>query len=109
MKSHFYSHLITVETILIRLNELDLTDKQKKNLTELIETNIHHTIMDMILSELSEDDKKVFLSHVIYNDHSRTWEHLYERVENIEEKITKAVDDLKKELHKDIDATKDEN
>ncbi len=102
MKKHFYSHLVSMDTVVVKLDELGVTEDQKAHLLELIETNLHHTVMDLILSELTEEDKKIFLSHVIYNDHSRTWEHLFEKVEKVEAKILDAAESLKEELHQDI-------
>lgn len=102
MEVHFYSHLIEIESIIIELDKLDLTDSQKLRLSKLIDSSIHHTIMDVILAHLSDKDKIVFLQHLSSGKHDKIWQVLNEKIENIEEKIIKTVDELKKELHKDI-------
>ena len=98
----FYSHLIEIESIVIELDKMDLSDAQKLHLTSLIDSSLHHTVLDAVLSELSETDKKVFLSRLKEGSHSKIWQFLNEKVNNIEDKIKKAADDLTKELHEDL-------
>ncbi|MCL5432567.1 MAG: hypothetical protein M1524_00425, partial [Patescibacteria group bacterium] len=102
----FYSDIIEFESLIIDLNALDLEEDEKKHLIELAESNLHHAIIDSILSELNEDEKKVFLAHLGSDDHDRIWKLLNERVKNIEEKIKKTADTLKSELKKDIEDIK---
>lgn len=103
---YFYTHLIEIESIIMELDKLDLTPKQKVHLTGLIDSSLHHTVLDAILSELSPQDKKVFLHHLKENDHSKIWQFLNEKVDNIEDKIKKTANDLKRELHKDLKEAK---
>lgn len=106
MKKHFYSHLVEIESLIVELHRLDLSDEEKKQLTLIAESNLHHAILDVILSELSGEDKKIFLTHLSCGDHDKVWKHLKEKVENIEDKIKKAAEQLKSELHKDIKEVK---
>lgn len=99
---YFYSHLIEIDAIIVELDKLDLTDDQKHHLAKLVDSSLHHTVLDSILSELSDKDKKDFLQHLNENDHEKIWKFLNERVDNIEEKIKKTAEDLKVQLHKDI-------
>lgn len=103
MKRHFYSHIAETESIIIELNQLELKEEEKRHLISLVESNLYHTILDAILSELSEEDKRVFLEHLSLDDHDKIWGFLNEKIENIEDKIKKASDGLKERLHKDID------
>lgn len=105
-KKHFYTHIIDTSTLSLELGEMDLTSEERMHLISLIDSNIHQSILDLVLSELSEDDKKIFLMHVASSDHDKVWKLLKEKTENIEDKIKKAADDLKKELHKDIRETR---
>lgn len=105
-KKHFYTHIIDTSTLSLELGEMDLTSEERKHLISLVDSNIHQTILDLVLSELSEEDKKIFLMHVAASDHDKIWKFLKEKTENIEEKIKKAADDLKNELHKDIKEAK---
>lgn len=109
MKKHFYSHIIETDSLTVALQSLDLNEDEHKHLEMLIESTIHHEIIDAILSELSDDDKKVFLKHLASDNHEKVWEHLMEKVDSVEEKIKKAAHELKKELHRDIEETKNVN
>lgn len=98
----FYSHLIEIESLVVELDKMDLTEDQKVHLTILIDSSLHHTILDAVLSELADSDKRVFLNHLQEDDHGKIWRFLNEKVDSIEGKIKKAADDLKVKLHKDI-------
>jgi len=102
MKKHFYSHLIETSIISLELGDMDLSKDERIHLIQLAEDNIHHAILNAILSELSEEDKKIFLTHFVAEDHDKVWEHLRKKIENIEEKIKKTAESIKKELHRDI-------
>lgn len=103
---YFYSHLIEIESIIIELDKLDLSDEQRKHLANLVDSSLHHTILDAVLSELSEEDKRIFLKHVHENNHDKIWKFLNDKTVSIEKKIQKAAEDLKKELHDDLKEAK---
>lgn len=103
---HFYSHIIEVETIYTILDVMDLENHEKQELIVIVESTVHHTIMDTVLSELSEKDKKIFLQHVSKKDHYKVWNHLKENIENVEHKINRAVNLLLQELHIDVEEAK---
>ncbi len=98
----FYSHLIEIESVIVELDKMDLSDEEKKHLATLIDSSIHHTILDTILSELSEQDKRVFVNQLNVGDHQKIWDFLNAKVDNIEDKIKKAAEDLRIELHEDL-------
>ena len=102
MKKHFYSYLIDTSILSLELGDMDLNPSERLELISLIDSNLHQVVLDAVLSELSEEDKKTFLKHLHLNDHEKIWQHLRSKVENIEEKIKKAAEELKKELHDDI-------
>lgn len=106
-KKYFYTHIIDTSTLSLELGDMELTQQERAHLISLIDSNIHHAILDLILSELSSSDKKTFLTHLASEDHDKVWKFLNEKVENIEGKIKKTAEDLKKELHKDIQEIKD--
>lgn len=106
-KTFFYSNLVEIESIIVELDKLDLSDEQRIHLASLIDSSLHHTVLDAILSELPSRDKRVFLVNLKENDHGKIWQFLNEKVDHIEDKIRKAAEDLKIELHKDLkEATK---
>lgn len=102
MSKHFYSHLVELDTLHLELDNHELSDAQKEEIKRLLDESIYHTVLEAVLSELSEEDKKVFLSHLVDDDHGKIWEFVNGKVENIEEKIKKAADDIKEKLHEDI-------
>lgn len=104
--SFFYSHLIQIESVVTELDKLDLSSEQKVHLASLIDSSLHHTILDAVLSELEPADKKVFLNHLKEENKDKIWQFLNEKVDNIEGKIKKAADDLTNELHKDLKEAK---
>lgn len=106
MKKRFYSHIIETSSLTLALGDLDLTQEERKHLVDLAHDNLHHAILDVVLSELSEKDKKEFLVLLAHDEHEKVWSFLLDRIEHIEEKVKKTAEDLKKELHKDIEDSK---
>ena len=106
MKKHFYSQLIDTSVFSLELGDMDLNPSERLELITLIDSSLHQVILDAVLSELSEEDKKIFLKYLHINDQEKIWQHLRSKVQNIEEKIKKAAEDLKKEMHSDIKEAK---
>ncbi|MBP9719028.1 MAG: hypothetical protein KBD46_01030 [Candidatus Levybacteria bacterium] len=101
-KKHFYSHIVETSSISLSLGDMELTPTERKELIELVEMNIHKTILDLVLSHLSEEDKKQFLLHLHEDHHESIWNILNKRIDNIEEKIQEVATELKKQFAKDI-------
>lgn len=101
-KVSFYSHLIEMDSISIELDKMDLSISEKKHLITLADKNLHNTILDVVLSELSDSDKRAFVTKVTFEENEKIWEFLNQKVNKAEEKIKKVIEDLKKELHEDI-------
>jgi hypothetical protein len=108
MSKYFYSHLVTTDSLMLALDSLELSDDEREHLKKLIDSTLHQAIVDAILSELSEEDKVAFLTHLAHENEEKTWELLQEKVDKIEDKIKKAADDLTAEIHKDIEETRQE-
>ena len=106
MKKYFYTHIIDTSSLSLELGNMELDPKERMHLISLIDSNIHHAVLDLILSELNPADKKTFLMHLSSENHKKVWKFLNEKVENIEGKIKKTAEDLKQELHRDIKETK---
>ncbi|HEX7042235.1 MAG TPA: hypothetical protein VF189_03205 [Patescibacteria group bacterium] len=107
MKKHFYSHIVETESLVIALSDLNLSEQEKVHLIGIIDSSLQHAILDAVLSELSEKDKKEFLDQMSSEDNEKIWKFLNGKVENIEEKIKKVAKDLKEELHKDIKSVRE--
>lgn len=104
-QKYFYSHIVETSIISLELGEMDLAPSERVHLVSLVESQLHHAILDIVLSELSEEDKKIFLQHLSLDNHDKIWGHLKSKIKNIEDKIKKAAEELKKELHQDIKAS----
>lgn len=109
MKKHFYSHLVETSILSLELGDMDLSQEERVELISLAESQLHHVVIDTILSELSKEDKAIFLKHLHFGQHDKIWELLNKKVSDVEEKIKKAAEELKKELHKDIEEAKREH
>lgn len=101
-QKYFYSHIVETSIISLELGKMDLAPSERVHLVSLVESQLHHAILDIVLSELSEEDKKIFLQHLSLDNHDKIWGHLKSKIKNIEEKIKKAAEELKRELHQDI-------
>jgi len=99
---HFYTHIIDLNDLHTELQILDLTDDEKNHLIVVIESSLHHVIVDVLLTDLPEEHKGNFLHHLAKNDHDSIWKVLKNAIKEPEERIRYALDKLKKELIKDI-------
>ena len=106
MTIYFYSKLVNTDSLVEALAEMDLNDEQRARLLGIVDSTIHHAIVDAVLSELSESDKQIFLEHLTEDDHKKIWDFLNKKIDKIEEKILQTAEALKKELHQDIEETK---
>ena len=104
-KKYFYTHIVDTSTLSLELGDMNLTPKERIHLISLIDANLHHEVLDLILSELKPEDKATFLTHLASEDHDKIWKFLNEKIKDVEGKIKKTAECLKKELHKDIKET----
>ena len=103
MKSkYFYESLIETSDISLELAELKLSPDERVHLISLAKANIHSVVVNTVLANLSEEDKKIFLKNLVSQNHEETWKHLKSKSAAIEEKIKHSIEKLKKELLKDI-------
>lgn len=105
--AHFYTKFISVESIVQELHGLNLSEEERIHLAALIDSSIHHAILDEVLSNLKPEDKKLFLKLLVEEEeHEKIMNFLNERVDHIEDRIKKVADDLTKQMHKDIKGAK---
>lgn len=107
MIKHFYSYHVEIESIIIEVESLPIKDREKKHLISLAESQIHSSIIDTILLELDEDNKKEFLRYLNTKDHEKIWKFLREKITDVEEKITDTAKEIKKQLRDDLVEAKD--
>ena len=105
--AYFYTKYIVIEELIEELHSLDLSDEERHHLASLVDSSLHHAILDEILSNLNDADKKIFLTKMNENPKDeKLMDFLNEKVENIEGKIKKVAEDLVVEMHKDIKEAK---
>jgi hypothetical protein len=101
--SYFYSHLVKVDNLVVALEELELSDDQKNHLTTLADSTVHHSILDLILSQLSHEDKITFVKMLNENPRDeKLLEFLNTKIEKIEKQIEDTATKIHSELHEDI-------
>ncbi|MBI2018061.1 hypothetical protein HYS92_03340 [Candidatus Daviesbacteria bacterium] len=104
---YFYQKYIVIESLVGKLHEMNLSDEERLHLATLIDSTLHHAILDEILSNLATEDKRLFLKRLEDDPSSeKMMEFLKEKIEGIEEKIKKVSDDLIQEMHEDIKKAK---
>jgi len=101
-KKTFYHHLVSTEEISIELDKLGLSEHERIELLEIAENTIHYTIIDIVLSELKEEDKKTFLEHHVKSNHETTLRYLKEKIDDLESRIKESAEILKSNFLKDI-------
>lgn len=107
MIAYFYTKLITIEPLLEEMDSLELSDQEREHLSDLIDSSLYHVILDQILLNLSEEDKRTFLEKFSDNPNDdQLLEFLNQKVENIEDKIKKASDELITKMHQDVKQSK---
>lgn len=108
MKKHFYSHLVSIDSVLIEIGTLEVTYEEREHLRNMAESTIHYAIMSEVLEDLTPEERKVFLQHVMKGEHDKVWKLFDKKVEKIEEKILRASDEIKSILLQDIENIRDE-
>lgn len=104
---YFYTKYLFLEEFLAEFHTLDLSKEEKSHLSYLVDSSLHHVILDEILSNLKVEDKNIFLNLLKENPSSeKLMEFLNSKVEGIEEKIKKVSGELIKEMHEDVKKAK---
>ena len=102
MKQKFYTHLVPVDRLIIKLDKLNLSGDEKEHLITIVNSSVHAVVIDIILSEMEDKDKKIFLNFSQDDKHDLIWEFLHKRIENIEEKISSSAEKILKDFEEDI-------
>ncbi len=100
--NHFYHSIVSMESLRVRLDLFDFTSEEREKLMEVAERTLHHSILDLVLSELNEEDRKLFLAHHASENHDQIWKLLAGNVNNIEKKIKVTADSVARKLHNDL-------
>ena len=101
-KKHFYEPLIETSELSLSLGDLELSQEERIELIHIVRKNMHYIVIDIVLSELPENEKKVFLKNMHEEDNEVTWKHLKENIKDVEEKIREASRKALREHIRDI-------
>lgn len=102
MNKHFYSHIVDYSDLLDNLEDIQLSSKQRGNLAVIVESSLHHTIVDVILTQLHEDHRHIFLLHLIEDDHDKIWGFLDEYIDDPKALIEQSAQSMFEDFKKDI-------
>lgn len=103
--TYFYSHLVRIEPVLIKLDRLQLSDEQKVHLGEILDSTIYNTVLDLIFSNIGDKDKEAFMQMIgEEKEKELLLEFLNARIDNVEKQIYDTIDQLIQEFNGDIDS-----
>lgn len=103
----FFQKYVVMEELISEIDKLELSPEEKHHLSALVDSSLHHAILDEILSNLSNEDKKLFLHEMNKDPESeKLVDFLKDKIDNIEDKISKVSDQLVSELHEDVKEAK---
>lgn len=101
--SLFYSHLVEFDEVIVSLSDLKLSESQKNHLSQLYDSQLHLSVLDLVLSQLSKEDAQDFLDKLKKNaQDKKLLDFLSNKVEDIEDQIKLAGIKLRTELMQDI-------
>ena len=104
MSKIFYDHLIVIDDVLIELERHKLTAFERQEILGIIDQHVHHHVLNAILTHLPKEKHGQFLN--IFHAapyHKDLLDYLKKEVsEDIETKISGAVEKAKKEIIAEI-------
>lgn len=98
---YLFEEIIQIKTVHLKLNEMDLADQEKEELLEIMKSTVHHKVIDLILSELTDEEKEIFLEGVSTGQMDKNKQYLSvlkDRINNLEAKIKEKVKEAEAEL-----------
>lgn len=108
MSKLFYDHLIIIEEVAAVLAGHNLTDKEREEILDIIDQTMHQEILDTILQHLPTRHHETFLVHfhAAPND-KKILDFLKENSSvDIEKKILKTANSVKKKVLKEIEGAR---
>ena len=99
---HFYSHIIDLNDLVVLLDPLELQPEEKEELLIIAHATVHHVIVDTVLIYLPEEEHTRFLDNLGRDAPTKTWRHLKEHVEGLDEKVKSAYNEARDLLLGDL-------
>jgi hypothetical protein len=105
--SLFYDHLTNLSEIDRELEELIVEHHEKAHLLEIVDSALHHSVMETILTELPAEHHQHFLREFAIRPHDK--DHLVYLIQfspDIESKIRTKAESTKKKFKEEIKKAK---
>lgn len=108
MSKIFYDHLVAREEIIAVLDQHKLTIEEREELVRLVDENLHHQVLDTILTHLPKEKHEEFLRELHRRPHDlRLLDYIQTHIEiDIIAAIKKTSEKAKKELLAEINRSK---
>jgi len=101
----FYKRLVKIDEFDTIFEKHELALKEKEELVLMVKDTIHHRVVETVLTHLPEENHKEFLKTFTKKPHDEgILDVLKEKIEDIEEKIKKAVENVKTEILADLES-----
>jgi len=107
MTKVFYDHLVVREEIIAEIDKHVLAIEEREELVQLVDENLHHQVLDIILSSLPREKHEEFLIRFHNTPHDENLlDYLKRHDTEIEKKITEEAKKIKSELLAEIKRAK---
>lgn len=95
----FYDHLINIHDLHIELDRYELSTEERNELMKLADSAVHHEVFDLLMIELPEEHKVVFLERFATDPSDpELMEFIKSHIPQAEDKIKARSDKVKKDL-----------
>lgn len=98
------SHFVGKPKILLEIEKLDFEEHEENRLTELVTLLYHQKLLNRFLDNLIEEDKKIFLELMMTNTNEVYLQFLHQKIANLEEIVSSAVDEVEKQIQQDLES-----
>lgn len=103
MAKIFYDHLTITEEVTVELDHYQIDKEEKEEIIQLIDENIHHRVLDVILQKLPKEKHEEFLRQFTLSpEDNKLLDYLRQEIADIEELIIAEANTVKKELLAEI-------
>ena len=102
-KKVFFSHLLDSDKYILLLEKLLEIEQEKLEILDMIDSTLHHRVMNLILQELNEEHHEFFIKEYSQNPGNvEILIFLKKQIPDIESKIRKESKSFHAELKNDI-------
>jgi DNA-directed RNA polymerase specialized sigma24 family protein len=102
-KKPFYYQFIHFESLIIEVKKAGLSNKEEKEILDLIEHSFHTRAIDAVLERLPEDKQEEFIKMYARRPADEDiFDYLKKNIKDIENHLKKALHNLQKEILKEF-------